>query len=95
MNNLSNIKSDDYVTCVEELLSAYKAVGCNMPLKVHFLHSHQDFFPENFGAILDEYGDWFHQGISQFERKFFREMEFKHVGRILLFIGTKNTYFRI
>ena len=94
MNVLSNIKSD-YVTHDEELLSAYKAVGCNMPLIVHFLHSHLDFFPENFGAILNEYGEWFHQDISQFERKFFREVEFKHVGRILHFIGTKNSYFRI
>ena len=55
MNFLSNKKSDDYVAQVEELLSVYKAIGCNISLKVHFLHSHLDIFNENFGAVLDEH----------------------------------------
>lgn len=25
-----------------------------MSLKIHFLHSHQDFFPKNFGAVSNE-----------------------------------------
>ena len=37
MNFLSSRKSDDYVAHVEEFLSAYKAMGCNMSLKVNFL----------------------------------------------------------
>lgn len=68
-NFLGNKKSDDYVTHVKELLSAYKAMGCNMSLKVHFLHSHLDFFPENLGAVSDEHGERFHQDIAQFERR--------------------------
>ncbi|GBM48357.1 hypothetical protein AVEN_37807-1 [Araneus ventricosus] len=47
MNTLGSKKSDDYVTHVEELLSAYKAMRCTMSLKVLYLHSHLDFFPEN------------------------------------------------
>ncbi|KAK4872941.1 hypothetical protein RN001_014970 [Aquatica leii] len=54
---LGNHKSEDYVAHVEELLLAYKDIGCNMSLKVHFLHSHLDFFPENLGAVSDEHGN--------------------------------------
>ena len=32
---------------IKELLIPYKALGCNMSLKIHFLHSHLDFFPPN------------------------------------------------
>ncbi|GBM80409.1 hypothetical protein AVEN_166261-1 [Araneus ventricosus] len=39
-------------------------MGCNMSLKIHFLHSHLDFFPENFGTVSDEHGERFHQDIS-------------------------------
>ncbi|GBO19291.1 hypothetical protein AVEN_124797-1 [Araneus ventricosus] len=49
MNFLGSQKNDDYVAHVEELLSAYKAMRCNMSLKVLHLdhHLHLDFFPEN------------------------------------------------
>ncbi|GBN05352.1 hypothetical protein AVEN_3192-1 [Araneus ventricosus] len=47
MNFLGSKKSDDYITHVEELLSAYKAMRCNMSLKALYLHSHLDFSPEN------------------------------------------------
>ncbi|GBO23432.1 hypothetical protein AVEN_133205-1 [Araneus ventricosus] len=47
MDFLGSKKSDDYVAHVEELLSAYKAMRCNMSLKVLYLHSYLDFFPEN------------------------------------------------
>ena len=29
------------------------AMGCNMSLKIHFLESHLDFFPENLGKVSD------------------------------------------
>ncbi|GBN78958.1 hypothetical protein AVEN_85550-1 [Araneus ventricosus] len=39
-------------------------MGCNMSLKIHFLHSHLEFFPENFGSVSDELCERFHQDIS-------------------------------
>jgi hypothetical protein len=39
-----------------------------MSLKVHFLDSHLDFFPENLGAVSDEHGERFHQDISNMEK---------------------------
>jgi hypothetical protein len=38
---------------VADLVQSYKAIGCNMSLKVHFLDFHSDFFPENLGAVSD------------------------------------------
>jgi hypothetical protein len=55
---------------VNELLTAYKAVGCNMSLKVRSLDSHLDFFPENLGAVSDEHGQRIHQDISNMEKRY-------------------------
>ncbi|GBM27593.1 hypothetical protein AVEN_35256-1 [Araneus ventricosus] len=41
-----------------------------MSLKLHVLDSHLNFFPQNLGAISDEYGERFHQDISMFEKRF-------------------------
>ncbi|UYV73962.1 hypothetical protein LAZ67_11001610 [Cordylochernes scorpioides] len=41
-----------------------------MSLKIHFLHSHLDFFPENLGAVSDEHGERFHQDISSMEKRY-------------------------
>nr|CAH7763855.1 unnamed protein product [Callosobruchus chinensis] len=43
---------------------------CNMSLKVHFLHSHLDFFPENLGAVSDEHIERFYQDIPKMEKRF-------------------------
>ncbi|GBO24794.1 hypothetical protein AVEN_270320-1, partial [Araneus ventricosus] len=43
---------------------AYKTMGCNMSLKIHFLHSHLEFYPENLGSVSNEHGEQFHQAIS-------------------------------
>ena len=41
-----------------------------MSLKIHFLHSHLDFFPENCGAVSDEHEKHFHQDISSMEKRY-------------------------
>jgi hypothetical protein len=38
-----------------------------MPLKVHVLHSHLDFFPENLSDVSDEKGERFNQDIKAME----------------------------
>ncbi|UYV81448.1 hypothetical protein LAZ67_20001231 [Cordylochernes scorpioides] len=38
--------------------------------KIHFLHSHLDFFPDNLGAVSDERGERFHQDISSMEKRY-------------------------
>ena len=41
-----------------------------MSLKIHFLHSHLEFFPENLGMVSDEQGERFHQDILLMERRY-------------------------
>jgi hypothetical protein len=69
-NFLGNNKADNYQEIVERLLQSYEAMGCNMSLKIHFLHSHLDFFPQNLGAISDEHGQCFHQDIAVMEKRY-------------------------
>jgi len=47
-------KAANYEDVVQDLLTSYKAMGCNMSLKIHFLESRLDFFPENLGEVSDE-----------------------------------------
>ncbi|GBM40050.1 hypothetical protein AVEN_81265-1 [Araneus ventricosus] len=51
------------------MLTAYEAQGCKMSLKVHFLHSHIDCFPENLGTYSEEQGERFHQDVHDIERR--------------------------
>ncbi|GBM75172.1 hypothetical protein AVEN_99569-1 [Araneus ventricosus] len=51
---LGNTKNHLYKTIVQRMLIAYEAQGCNMSLKVNFLHSRIDCFPENLGAYSVE-----------------------------------------
>ena len=58
---LGNHKAANYQDVVQDLLTSYKAMGCNMSLKIHFLESHLYIFPENLGEFSDEHGERFHQ----------------------------------
>ncbi|UYV79148.1 hypothetical protein LAZ67_17001251 [Cordylochernes scorpioides] len=69
-NFLGSVKVENYRDIVNDLLLSYKALGCNMSLKFHFLHSHLYFFPDNLGAVSDEHGERFHQAISSMEKRY-------------------------
>jgi len=69
-NFLGRTRSPNYKEGVEELLAAYKDYGCRMSLKIHFLHSHLEFFPKNLGDVSDEQGERFHQDIKQMEQRY-------------------------
>jgi hypothetical protein len=59
-----NHKAEDYRDMVVDPVQFYEAMGCTMSLKVHFLDSHLDFFPENLS------GQWEVSTESDFTRKF-------------------------
>jgi len=40
---LGNRRAQNYEDLVNNLLQSYQKLGCNMSLKIHFLHSHLDF----------------------------------------------------
>ena len=41
-----------------------------MSLKIHFLLSHLNFFPQNLAAVSDEHGERFHQDIMKTEANY-------------------------
>jgi hypothetical protein len=67
---LGRNKAPNFVELIDKLLETFYDLGCNMSLKIHFLHSHLDFFPENLGDVSDEHGERFHQDISIMERRY-------------------------
>lgn len=67
---LGNHRHPDYKALVEDMLDKFKNLGCNMSLKVHFLFSHLDYFPENLGAVSEEQGERFHQDIKNMEKRY-------------------------
>jgi len=66
---LGNRRAQNYEEPVNNLLQSYQKLGCIMTLKIHFLNSHLDFFPENCGAVSDEHWEHFHQDISSMEKR--------------------------
>ena len=45
-NFLGNTESPEYKKIVKTLLDTFHKLGCNMSVKVHFLHSHSEYFPK-------------------------------------------------
>lgn len=67
---LGNNKAKNYKVLVKTLLENFHSHGCNMSIKVHFLNSHLDKFPENLGDVSDEQGERFHQDIKIMEERY-------------------------
>ena len=69
-NFLANYRHNEYADMEDNMLKAYENLGSRISLKMHFLHSHLDFFPPNLGAVSDEPGKRFHQDIFVMESRY-------------------------
>ena len=69
-NFLGNKKAQNYENLVSNMLSAFHHLGCKMSIKVHFLYSHFDKFPENVGSVSDEQRERFHQDLMAVEERY-------------------------
>jgi len=67
---LGNKRDENYREIINNLIDNYHTMGCRMSIKLHFLHSHLDFFSENMGDISDEHGERFHQDIKSMEKRY-------------------------
>jgi hypothetical protein len=67
---LRNVKAVNFRKLVENLITSYEKLGCNMSLNMHFLHSHLDSFLVNYGAFSDEHREHFNQDISVMENRY-------------------------
>ena len=80
---LGNQKAANCQDIVQELLTSFKAMGCIVSLKIHFLESHLDFFsPENLIEISDEHSERFR--YFGHEKTVPRQVNLKYVGRLFL-----------
>ena len=66
---LGNTKDSDFKTIVENILACFEALGCHMSKKVHFLHTHLDYFHQNLGDTSEKHGERFHQDIKSIETR--------------------------
>ena len=64
-NFLGNNKARNYAELVNNMLTAFRNLGCNMSIKMYYLFSHMDRFPENLGSMSDEQGKRFHQDLKE------------------------------
>ena len=86
---LGNGKADNYKYIVQKvLLDNFQVLGINMSIKVHFLHSHLDRFPENLHNETDEQGERFHQD-QVMEERYQGRWNKKDDVRLLLVFGTR------
>ena len=69
-NFLGNKKAGNHEDLVGNMLLAFRQLGCKMSIKVHFLFSHLDKFPDNLGAVSDEQGERFHQDLMAVEERY-------------------------
>ena len=69
-NFLGNKKVDNYETLVANMLLAFCDLGCSMGVKLQYLYSHLNRFPENLGAVSDEQGEWFYQDLKTMEERY-------------------------
>ena len=78
-NFLGNIRAENDKELIEDMLTLYhklgcnmslKILGCNMSLKIHMLRSHLDFFPDNCSMVSDDHGERFHQPIAVMEKRY-------------------------
>ena len=69
-NFLGNTRTFNYTENVQKLLESYKALRCNMSIKLYFLHCYLAKFLENLGAASDEQGKQFHQDLKVMEERY-------------------------
>ncbi|XP_051168324.1 uncharacterized protein LOC127286076 [Leptopilina boulardi] len=69
-NFLGNHKSENWEQIVSDMIKTFGKLGCLMSIKLHYLDSHRDQFPENLGDYSEEQGERFHQDLKEFERRY-------------------------
>ena len=56
---LGNTKASNYQNLVDAMLQNFQALGARMSIKLYYLYSHLDYFPENLGDVSEEQGEKF------------------------------------
>jgi len=70
---LGNHKAANYQDVLQDPLTSYKAMGCNMSLKNPLSGVTLGFFPRKSRRSSDEHGERFHQNIMAMEKRYQRK----------------------
>ena len=66
---LGKTKASNYQHLMDLMLRNFQALGARMIIKLHYLFSHLDYFPENLGDVTQEKGERFHLDIKIMEER--------------------------
>ena len=66
---LANTNASNYRYLVDVMLQNFQALAARMSIKLHYLFSHLDYFPETLGDISEEQGEMFHQDIRTMKER--------------------------
>jgi len=69
-NFLGNHRAENYEELVQDMLANFRQLGINMSIKVHYLHSHLNRFPDNLSDFSEEQGERFHQDMKVMEERY-------------------------
>ena len=81
---LGNANASSYQKLVDVMLLNFSAFGAKMSIKLHYLFSHLDYFPENLGDVSKEQGERFHQDIRTMEKRYQGRWDSHNNRRLLL-----------
>ena len=81
-NFLGNNKARNYAELINNMLTAFRNLGCNMSVKMQYIFSYRpmDRFPENLGSMSDEQGERFHQDMKEMETRYLESLRCSHDG---------------
>ena len=68
-NFLGNTKATNHARLTSSMIKAFQKLGCLMSIKMHFLFSHMEKFPENIEAMSFEQGERFQKDMRQKEER--------------------------
>ena len=66
---LGNTKASNYQNLVDVMLQNFQALGAKTSIKLRYLFSHLEYFPQNLGDVSDKQ-ERFHQHIRTMEERY-------------------------
>ena len=67
---LGNTKASNYQNLVDVMLQNFQALGAKTSIKLRYLFSHLEYFPQNLSDVSDKQGERFHQHIRTMEKRY-------------------------
>lgn len=69
-NVFGNHRAENFRVLVQDMLTAFEAIGMNVSLKIHFLICHLDRFAAQISTESDQEGERFHQVCKPMETRY-------------------------